>query len=30
VIVKPGSVVIEDQVLKKGGTYQGNPAKKIS
>ena len=30
VIVKPGAVITMGQVLKKGGIYQGNPAKKIS
>jgi len=29
VIVQPGSVVPSDQVLEKGGVYQGNPAVKI-
>ena len=29
VIVKPCTVVQTDQILKKGGVYQGNPAKRI-
>jgi hypothetical protein len=30
VIVQPGSVVPSDQMLEKGGIYQGNPAQKVS
>ena len=29
VVVQPGSVVVEDQLLKKGKRYAGNPAIEI-